>query len=147
MTPLVLAALASLPCVFWTQGIESRAALEAAGIRRICVAPDQAEVWRAAGFSVSPLTTAELAAREALPVPGVTPRAGIASPTRTPWIVAGGWRFTRQPKARFVYDLPSGKAALAAAEAFAYGADVVLKVDPADLGSLGRHAEVSRSDA
>lgn len=137
MTPLVLAALASLPCVFWTQGIESRAALEAAGIRRLCVAPDQVEVWRAAGFSVSPLTTAELAAREALPVPGVTPRAGIASPTRTPWIVAGGWRFTRQPKARFVYDLPSGKAALAAAEAFAYGADVVLKVDPADLGSLG----------
>jgi hypothetical protein len=137
MTPLVLAALASLPCVFWTQGIESRAALEAAGIRRLCVAPDQAEVWRAAGFSVTPLTTAELAAREALPVPGVTPRAGIASPTRTPWIVASGWRFTRQPKARFVYDLPSGKAALAAAEAFAYGADVVLKVDPADLESLG----------
>ena len=137
MTPLVLAALASLPCVFWTQGIESRAALEAAGIRRLCVAPDQAEVWRAAGFSVSPLTTAELAAREALPVPGVTPRAGIASPTRTPWIVASGWRFMRQPKARFAYDLPSGKAALAAAEAFAYGADVVLKVDPADLGSLG----------
>ncbi len=137
MTPLVLAALASLPCVFWTQGIESRAALEAAGIRRLCVAPDQAEVWRAAGFSVSPLTTAELSAREALPVPGVTPRAGIASPTRTPWIVASGWRFTRQPKARFVYELPSGKAALAAAEAFAYGADVVLKVDPADLGPLG----------
>jgi hypothetical protein len=137
MTPLVLAALASLPCVFWTQGIESRAALEAAGIRRLCVASDQAEVWRAAGFSVSPLTTAELATREALPVPGVTPRAGIASPTRTPWIVASGWRFTRQPKARFVYDLPSGKAALAAAEAFAYGADVVLKVDPADLRPLG----------
>ena len=137
MTPLVLAALASLPCVYWTQGIESRAALETAGIRRLCVAPDQVDAWRAAGFSVSPLTTAELAAREALPVPGVTPRAGIASPTRTPWINASGWRFTRQPKARFVYELPSGKAALAAAEAFAYRADVVLKVDPADLGSLG----------
>ena len=137
MTPLVLAALASLPCVYWTQGVESRAALETAGIRRLCVPPDQVDVWRAAGFSVSPLTAAELASREALPVPGVTPRAGIASPTRTPWIVASGWRFTRQPQARFVYELPSGKAALAAAEAFAYGADVVMKVDPADLGSLG----------
>ena len=28
--------------------------------------------------------------------------------------------------------LPAGKAALAAAEAFAYGADAVLKIDPAD---------------
>ena len=37
MTPLLLAALAALPCVYWTQGIESRPALEAAGIKRICV--------------------------------------------------------------------------------------------------------------
>ena len=88
-------------------------------------------------FSVSPLTTAELASREVLPAPGVTARAGLASPTRTPWIVASGWRFTRQPQARFVYDLPSGKAALATAEAFAYGADVVLRVDPADLEAVG----------
>ena len=137
MTPLVLAVLASLPCVYWTQGIESRATLEAAGIRRLCVAPEQADVWRAAGFSVSPLTASELASREVLPTPGVTPRAGLASPTRSPWIVASGWRFTRQPQGRFVYDLPAGKAALAAAEAFAYGADVVMKVDPADLGAIG----------
>ena len=50
--------------------------------------PTRSSVWRAAGFSVSPVTTADLASREALPAPGVTPRAGIASPTRTPWIVA-----------------------------------------------------------
>ena len=33
--------------------------------------------------------------------------------------------------------MPSGKAALAAAETYAYGADVVLKIDPADVGALG----------
>ena len=33
--------------------------------------------------------------------------------------------------------MPAGKAALAAAEAFAYGADAVLKIDPADVGTLG----------
>lgn len=137
MTPLLLATLAALPCVYWTQGIESRAALEAAGIRRLCVAPDQVDVWRAAGFSVSPITPADLTSRAALPAPGVTARAGLASPTRSPWVVASGWRFARQPKVTFVYDLPPGKAALAAAEAFAYGADAVLKIDPADLGSLG----------
>ena len=91
--------------------------------------------------------TQDLASREALPAPGIAPRAGVASPTRAPWIVASGWRFVRSPRASFVYELPSGKAALAAAEAFAYGADAVLKVDPADLESLGAHADVSRSAA
>jgi hypothetical protein len=137
MTALVLLAL-SLPCVYWTGGIESRAALEAAGIKQICVAPDRADSWRAAGFTVTPLTDADLASRERLPAPGITPRRGIASPTRAPWIEANGWRFTRHPAKKYVYDVPAGKAALAAAEAFAYGADAVLKIDPTDVESLGR---------
>jgi hypothetical protein len=119
MTFLLCLLLASLPCV-WTQGAANRAGLEAAGIKRICA-----------------LTEAELAAREALPTPGVTARAGLASPTRSPWIVANGWRFTRHPETKYLYDVPAGKAALAAAEAFAYGADAVLKIDPADAASLG----------
>ena len=137
MTALVLLAL-SLPCVYWTGGIESRATLDAAGIKRICVAPDRADSWRAAGFTVTPLTDPELASRERLPTPGITPRPGVASPTRAPWIEANGWRFTRHPATKYVYDLPAGKAALAAAEAFAYGADAVLKIDGADVESLGR---------
>jgi hypothetical protein len=136
MTP-VLVALLSLPCVYWTEGIESRAALEAAGVKRLCVAPAQVETWRAAGFSASPFTEKDLALREALPTPGTTARAGVASPTRSPWIVASGWRFTRSPGRTYAYDLPAGKAALAAAEAFAYGADAVLKIAPADLKNLG----------
>ena len=137
MTPAVLVLVASAPCVYWTQGIESRPALEGAAITRLCVPPDQVDTWRRAGFTVSPVTEAELAAREALPTPGVTARAGLASPTRSPWIVANGWRFMRAPAAKYVYTVPAGKGALAAAEAFAYGADAVLKVDPGDLGSVG----------
>ena len=135
MTVLALLAL-SLPCLYWSGGLDSRAALEAAAITRVCVPPDRADSWRAAGFTVTPLTDAELASRERLPSPGITPRAGVASPTRAPWVEANGWRFTRRP-AKFVYDVPAGKAALAAAEAFAYGADAVLKIAPADLGALG----------
>ena len=135
MTALLL--VVSLPCVYWTQGIETRATLEAAAIKRLCVAPERADSWRAAGFTVTPLSAAELASREALPSPGIAPRAGLASPTRSPWIVASGWRFTRHPGAKYVYDVPAGKAALAAAEAVAYGADAVLKIDPADVGTLG----------
>jgi hypothetical protein len=136
MTP-VLVALLSLPCAYWTEGVETRAALEAAGVKRLCVPSERVDAWRAAGFSASPLTSTDLASREALPTPGTTARAGQASPTRSPWIVASGWRFTRNPRKKYQYDLPAGKAALAAAEAFAYGADAVLKVNPSDLGSLG----------
>jgi hypothetical protein len=132
-----LASPALGPCVYWTQGVESRPTLETAAVKRICVAPEQVEPWRAAGFASVPVTEAELASREALPVPGVTARAGLASPTRTPWVVASGWRISKNPGAKFVYSVPAGKAALAAAEAFAYGADAVLKIDPADLASVG----------
>ncbi len=137
MTPLI-ALVMSMPCVYWTQGVDSRPALQAAGITRICVPPDQIETWRTAGFDAIPMTQAELASREALPAPGVTSRAGIASPTRSPWIVANGWRFTRHPAAKYGYEVPPGKAALAAAEAFAYGADAILTIDPADVTDLGR---------
>jgi hypothetical protein len=135
MTSLLLAL--SLPCIYWTQGIDSRATLEAAAIKRICVAPERADAWRAAGFTVIALTDAELASREALASPGITPRPGLASPTRSPWIVSNGWRVTRHPGTKYVYNVPAGKAALAAAEVFAYGADVVLRIDPSDLTSLG----------
>jgi len=117
MTALLLLAL-SLACVYLPPGADGRAALEAAGISRVCA-------------------DADLAQREALPAPGTAPRAGVASPTRAPWIVASGWRFMRRPGSKYVYDVPAGKAALAAAEAFAYGADAVLKIDRADARSLG----------
>jgi hypothetical protein len=140
MTPL-LVVLLSLPCVYWTEGIESRAMLQAAGIKRVCVAPEQAETWRAAGFSVTPIAAKDLASRDALPTPGTTARPGMASPTRSPWINASGWRFTRSAgrkyKRKYKYDVPAGKAALAAAEAFAYGVDAVVKAAPADLEALG----------
>jgi hypothetical protein len=137
MTPLLLAVLAAGPCVYWTQGVESRAALDSAGVKHICVAPEQVEAWRTLGFAASPITTAELASREALPTPGITARAGVASPTRSPWVVASGWRMLRAPAAKYAYTVPAGKAALAAAEVFAYGADAVLTIDPADLKPVG----------
>jgi hypothetical protein len=136
MTSLLLIAL-SVPCVYWTQGIESRAALQAAAIARICVPAEQADAWRAAGVAATGVSAADLASREALPAPGITGRPGVASPTRSPWLVANGWRFLRRAGSKYVYDVPAGRAALAAAEAFAYGADALLKVDPADAGKLG----------
>jgi hypothetical protein len=136
MTPLVLA-IAALPCVYWTEGVESKARLEAAGVTSICVAADQTENWRAAGMPTSGITPADLASRETVPVPGVTARAGLASPTRAPWIVANGWRFSRNPGGKYLYNATPGTAAIAAAEAFAYGADAILEIDPSDLQAVG----------
>jgi hypothetical protein len=86
---------------------------------------------------VTPIGAADLAARDTLAVPGVAPRAGVASPTRSPWINANGWRIQRHPNGKYAYDVPSGKAALAVAEAFAYGGDAVLTIDGADLPAAG----------
>jgi hypothetical protein len=137
MLPAILALVAAAPCIYWTQGIESRATLEAAGITRLCVPGDQAERWRNAGFTVTAVSESEFAGRESLPIPGVTARPGVASPTRAPWIVASGWHAMRGPAAKYSYTVPAGKAALALAEAFVYGMDAVLKIDAADVAPAG----------
>jgi hypothetical protein len=136
LSALLLAAL--LPCVFWTQGIESAPSLKTAGIERVCVPLGQVEAWRKAGFTASPMSEAELAERLTVAVPGIRARADRASATRSPWVNTNAWRFLREPKGEYVYEVPAGRAALAAAESYVYGAtDVVLKIDPADVGGLG----------
>ncbi|HZS10178.1 MAG TPA: hypothetical protein VFD58_35450 [Blastocatellia bacterium] len=130
--------LLALPLLYWQQGIESAPALKQAGIERLCVPPDQADAWRRAGFSPVPMSLSELEAREKLLTPRLGGRVDVASATRRPWIDSNGWRFVRDPSGKFYYDLPPGRAALAAAEAFAYGADAVLKIDPADLEAASR---------
>lgn len=137
IVPIIAALVLSVPCIYWTQGPSTRAALEAAGLKALCVPADQAETWRAAGVQVVAVSEAELVAREALPTPGVTARAGVASPTRAPWIVANGWRIARRPAAKYSYTPGPGAGALAAAEAYAYGADAIIKIDPADVNRVG----------
>jgi len=128
----------ALPLLYWQHGLETAPALKQAGINRLGVSPAQAGAWREAGFEPVPMTASEIAAREKLPAPRIQARADLASSTRSPWVVANGWRFLRRGAAGYYYDVPAGRAALSAAEAFAYGADAVLKIDPADLAEFGR---------
>lgn len=135
---IVALALLALPCLFRAQGAESAPTLKAAGIVRVCVPPERVEEWKAAGFSAEPLSKADLARREVLLVPGIWPRGtDRVSATRSPWVNANGWRFRREPGKAWAYKLPAGSAALAAAEAFAQGADAVLEIDNADVPKLG----------
>jgi hypothetical protein len=130
--------LAALPCLYWTAAVDSAPRVKAAGIERLCVPPERAENWRKAGFSAVALSEGDLAVRDTLLAPGIRARAERASATRSPWVDANGWRFLRDPAGQYAYDLPAGRAALATAEAYVYGADAVLKADPADLESLGK---------
>ncbi|MEO7789108.1 MAG: hypothetical protein ABIX28_05970 [Vicinamibacterales bacterium] len=136
MTALLLALLAAGPCVYWTQGVDSKPALDAVGVAQICVAPEQVAAWTATGINATPVEAADLTARQALPVPGTAPRAGLASPTRAPWIVSNGWRMLRRPGGKYSYTVPAGRGALAAAEAAAYGLDALLQIDPVDLAAV-----------
>jgi hypothetical protein len=135
----------------------SAAPVAGPGVKQFYIAPEQVEALKALGLNVSPLAADSLAGREMLLVPGVAPRAGVASPTRTPWVNANGWRYRKAAGAtgaagaaaasgapvKVAYDVPPGRAALAAAEAYAYGGDAVVKIDvtqkstPNDLPALG----------
>jgi hypothetical protein len=131
--------LAALPALYWPQPTATAPALKQAGIQQVLVPAADLSAWQGTGIEARPLPPGELAAREVLRVPG--PRPGpvdVASASRRPWLDANGWRILRRPGERYAYQLPAGRAALAAAEAFAYGADAVLTVDPLDLDALGR---------
>ena len=130
-----------VPVVYWSQGIETASALKQAGIEQIAVAPDKTDEWRNAGFKVNPISPEALEKREKLLVPRLAGRANVASATRRPWIDSNGWRFIRNPSGKFYYDLsqaPRVATALAAAEAFTYSADAILKIDPVNLEDLGK---------
>lgn len=134
----ILLFLAALPSVLWTQPVETAPAVRQAGLERLCVPPESAAAWRAAGFTAVPFGEKDRAARTKLTPPGLRSRAEVASATGRPWIEASGWRFLRESGGRYVCDLPAGRVALAAAEASAYGADEVLAVPPEALEEAGR---------
>jgi hypothetical protein len=91
--------------------------------------------WRRVVVTAASPAAEDLTGREVLSVPGTVPRPGVASPTRAPWVQANGWRILRNPAARFTYDLPAGKGALGLAEALAYGADALVRIDAADTAA------------
>jgi hypothetical protein len=134
----VFALLAALPALYWAQPVGTAPAVRQAGVERLCVPAEAAAAWRTAGLTVVPLGPKERAERVSLRAPGIASRAETASATNRPWVDANGWRFLRGPAGRYWCNAPAGKAALAAAEAFAYRADEIVALDPADLESAGR---------
>ncbi len=121
-----LGILISLACAFGSVTAQKQAGRKQAGLaQRLPVV-----------YDAKKMSAAALQKREKLMVPKLASRAAnVASATRRPWIDANGWRLTRNPAGKFYYDVPAGKAALALAEAFAYNADAIVKVEEADVQS------------
>jgi hypothetical protein len=73
-----------------------------------------------------------------LPVPNVEYRTNEATASRSPWIDANGWQLLREPARPYYYDVPSANVAIAAAEAFAYGAKAEIHTDAAGVAIFNR---------
>ena len=122
------------PLVYWTAGVGTIGVVKAAGLRELAVPVSEVDEWRKAGLRVVGVDSAGLSGRRRVAVPKLAGRGNVASATRRPWIDANGWMFTRHPREQFIYDeLPAGKAAIAAAEAYAYGVDALLPIAAEDL--------------
>ncbi len=133
---MLLLAAAILPRLFWDASPDTAAALREAGIREIVVPASRAGAWRGtAGITVE---TVDLAGMVKAGAPSVDYRANEATASRSPWIDSNGWQFLRRPRAHYVYDAKGGQAALAAAEAFCYGVDAVVRSDEAGLRPFGQ---------
>src|SRR5258708_34154685 len=76
--------------------------------------------------------------------PGLQCRPNEAWATRRPWVDANGWRIYRAAGRTFVYRTEGDAAALAAAEAFTYGAQALIGTDAAGTEAFGRMLEFLR---
>ncbi|MFN0085152.1 MAG: hypothetical protein ACKVX9_07170 [Blastocatellia bacterium] len=134
-----------LPLVYWTEGVETSERIRKAGVEPIAVPAESADGWRGAGIRIVPVTKADLERRRKTIVPRIAGRGNVASATRRPWIDANGWLYLRQPVGKFLAELPAGRAPLAAAEAYVYQADLLMKIDPGDLEAVGEVASFFRA--
>ena len=141
----MLLLLAALPTLFWDGATDTAPALRDAGIHQIQVPAARLVSWKGAtGITAE---AADLQGALKVMGPSVNYRMDEASATRAPWVVANGWRFIRRPQGRFYYDVTGKQAALAAAEAFCYGANAMIRTDAAGLKPLAEMLDFLRTIA
>jgi hypothetical protein len=133
MTWLLIAAM--LPGLHWTGGLDTAKQLTAAGIERIFVEPESRGAWQGLNFSAE--SDAQLSDYTAVSAPSVRRERSVGMATSIPWIEANGWRLLQGVERVWYKDVPAGRAALAAAEAYSYGVDAVLDVKSEDIASFG----------
>jgi hypothetical protein len=130
----MLLLLAALPGLFWDGAADTAPALRDAGIKQILAPAARLAEWKnVPGIAAA---AADLQGAVKLLAPTVNYRIDQASASRAPWLDSNGWRFLRQPNGRFYYEVTGRQSALAAAEAFCYGANAMIHADAAGLKPL-----------
>jgi hypothetical protein len=133
---MLLLLAAALPALFWDGAIDSAPALRDAGITEIVAPAERLDTWK--GVSGISAKSGSLEGATKLLPPTVNYRADAATASRAPWLDSNGWRYIRQnPRGKFYYDVPGKTAALAAAEAFMYSGDAIIKTNAEGLKPLG----------
>jgi hypothetical protein len=123
---LILLAI-TVPVLFRQEGPDTAPDLRKSGITHIAVPAASIASWRnIADFEVEP---ADIAGCVNLPTPGVALRPDEASASHIPWITLNGWRFLREPRARVYYQVDARSAPLAAAEAFSFSGQALIRTD------------------
>jgi hypothetical protein len=135
--------LAALPALFWDGAPDTAPALREAGIKQVLVSKQQLPAWKSSGGITA--EAADLEGATKLLTPTVNYRMNEASATNAPWLVANGWKFIRRPQMRYYYDVAGKPAALAAAEAFTYGANAMIRTDAAGLKPLAEMLDFLRT--
>ena len=138
----MLLLVAALPGLFWSGTPETAPALRDAGITRIAVPAAQAESWK--GVTGLTVEAADPQKAVKLQAPTVEYRVDQASASRAPWLDSNGWQFLRQPQGHFYYEVKGAGSALAAAEAFSYGANALVGTDAAGLKPFAQMVEFLR---
>jgi len=139
----MLLMLAAVPALFWDGAADTAPALRDAGIQQIVVPAATLASWKGVAGIAAEAGGPQSAVK--VQTPTVNYRMNEATATRAPWVVANGWRFIRRPTGRYYYDAPGKQAAMAAAEAFCYGADALIHTDAAGLKPLAEMLGFLRS--
>jgi hypothetical protein len=139
---MLLLLAAALPTLFWEGAPDTAAALRESGIREIVTPAARLDAWKGvAGISAK---AGDTQGAVKLLTPTVNYRPDVASASRAPWLDANGWKILRRPADRYFYDVSGRQAGLAAAEAFCYGADALIRTDAAGLKPLAQMLEFLR---
>src|SRR5436853_468308 len=140
---MLLLLAAALPALFWEGAPDTAPALRDAGIREIVVPAARLDAWK--GAAEISAKAGDLQGAVKLLTPAVNYRMDQASASRAPWLDSNGWKFLRQPPGRFYYDVTGKQAALAAAEAFCFSAEAMIRTDAEGLKPLGQMLDFLRT--
>ncbi|MBI2689459.1 MAG: hypothetical protein HYX27_24390 [Acidobacteria bacterium] len=129
MTVLLLLA-AALPGLY--VDADPAPGIREAGVECVNIPPSKADAWKGqCANSIDPGATTKL------PAPGVRYRMNEARASSAPWVDSNGARYSRGIKGKALVTAGDGRAALAAAEAHAFGIDALVTAGPKDWKSFG----------